>query len=149
MIQIAPVAGFSGTVSLTCNVTYTGAGTASNAPTCSLNPSQVQVTSGTTATTTLTVSTTAAVGSAKPNSLWPSSGVAFATLFLIGFLPRRRWKGAALLVILAIVAACTVSGCGGSPAPSNPGTTIGGYQVVVTATSASLTATTTIPLTLQ
>ena len=43
MIQISPSGGFTGTVNLTCAVTYMGTGTASAAPTCSLNPTQVQV----------------------------------------------------------------------------------------------------------
>ena len=151
-INITPVAGFTGTVNLTCNVTFTGSGTPNDPPACTLNPTQVQVTSGANATSTLTVTTTASA-SANPNLLWPRSGTVLATLFLIGLLPRRRWKNTILLAILGIAAACTITGCGGGsstpPAASNPGTTTGSYQVNVTATSTGLTATTTIPLTLQ
>src|SRR6185437_14404016 len=61
-LQIGSAGGFSGTVNLTCAVTYAGTGTPSDPPTCSLNPAQTTVTAGVTGNVTLTVNTTAATG---------------------------------------------------------------------------------------
>jgi hypothetical protein len=143
-IQISSAGGFSGTVILTCMVAYQGSGTATDMPTCNLNPQQGQVSAGSPLTTTLTVSTTGTGSSAKSNGAWLPSGAAVAALFFFGFLPRRRWKSTALLVLLGITIGCAAIGCGGTPQ-----TTKGNYQVVVTASSATVTASTTIPLALQ
>jgi hypothetical protein len=56
--------GFAGMASLSCAIQFGGQGTPNDPPTCSLNPSQVEVSSSGTATSTLTVSTTASMGSA-------------------------------------------------------------------------------------
>src|SRR5271170_2834399 len=60
-IQLSSVGGFSGTVDLACKVAYEGTGTPTDAPTCTLNPAQEQVIGDSPASTTLIVSTTAAV----------------------------------------------------------------------------------------
>lgn len=168
-IQISSAQGFTGTVNLTCAVTYKGTGTAKDAPTCTLNPATGQVSAASSLTSTLTVSTTGSGATAQlsqsqlngsqlkgtesrgtgPNGIWLRSSASLAALFFIGFLPRRRWKSATLLLFLALTAACVTVGCGGSSTPTNQGTTTGSYQVVVTATSSTVTASTTIALTLQ
>jgi hypothetical protein len=151
-LQISSLGGFSGAVNLTCKVTYAGPGTANDLPGCNLSPQQGAVAVGSSLSSTLTVTTTGS--SAKLDEIWEPSGAVLATVFLLGLLPRRRWKGISLLVLGAVVAACGAIGCGGgggsgSGGNSNPGTTPGNYQVVVTASDSSLTASTTISLTLQ
>jgi hypothetical protein len=149
-LQIASNNGFSGTVSLTCAVKFTGTGTANDAPVCSLSPSSVTVSSGTTGSTTLTVTSTAATASLR-GFLLPS-GTALAALTLCGFLPRRRWRGIMMVFLLGVVVTAAFTGCGGSSKSSSPkdsGTTTGSYSVTVTATSGSFTTTTPIPLTVQ
>ncbi len=156
-IQLTPADGFAGTVNLTCNVTYAGQGTATDPPTCSLNPSQATITGGTAASTTLTISTTAASSSARLGGDWRNAGGILAAFLFLGLIPRRRWKGLALFSILCIVLAGAIVGCGGggsaggggTPPPANPGTTTGSYSVTVTATSGTVTASTTIPLSVQ
>jgi hypothetical protein len=153
-IQISSAQGFTGTVNLTCAVTYKGTGTAKDAPTCTLNPATGQVSATSSLSSTLTVSTTgsgatAQLSQSQLNGIWLRSGASLAALFFIGFLPRRRWKGTTLLLFVALTAACATVGCGGSSTPTNQGTTTGSYQVVVTATSSTVTASTTIALTLQ
>jgi hypothetical protein len=162
-IQISSAGGFSGTVNLTCSVAYLGTGTPQNAPTCSLNPAQASVSSGTPATATLTVNTTGSGGSARLNNEWLHlGGRALATLFLFIGLPRRRWRklGLLLFVFGAITTGAAIgcsggsstAGTGGSQTPSSPGTTTGNYRVTVTATNGTASAETmsiTIPLTVQ
>jgi pimeloyl-ACP methyl ester carboxylesterase len=157
MIQLTPADGFTGTVNLTCNVTYLGEGTATDAPTCSLSPSQATLASGTAASTTLTISTTAANSSARLGGDWRNTSGVLAAMLFLGLVPRRRWHGMALLALLCVIGAGAIVGCGGggstggggAPPPSNSGTTTGSYNVTVTATSGTVTASTTIPLSVQ
>jgi hypothetical protein len=153
-IQIAPVNGFTGTVNLTCVLNYQGQGTPSSPPTCSLSPSQAQISSTSPISSTLTVSTTAATALLIPGWALKGSGVALAVL-LFGGVPRRCWR-TRLLAVLCLAAIGGMSGCSGGKSsggnqnpPTNTGTTKGSYQVVVTATSGTATTTTTIPLTVQ
>jgi len=152
-LQIAPNSGFSGTVSLSCAVKFTGTGTASDLPTCTLNPASLTLSSGSAGSTTLTVSSTATASSSAKAMV--STGSALAALLLVGFLPRRRWRNSLSIVVLALGFAFSVAsltGCGGSSKSSktsDSGTTAGSYSVTVTASSTSFTGTATIPLTIQ
>lgn len=160
-IQVGSAGSFSGMVNLTCSVAYQGSGTAQDSPTCSLNPAQEQVSSGTPVSAILTVNTTPSGGSARLNHPWlPFGGGALAALFFFVGLPRRRWKKLGLLILLTGITTGATLGCGGGSSttasgggtPANPGTTAGNYMVTVTATSASgATETTslTIPLSVQ
>ncbi len=116
--------------------------------------------SGSTASSTLTVSTTAASSSALPGSNWKggwkTGGGVLAAMLFLGLLPRRC--GIAMLALLCIAGLGAITGCGGGGSTSggggtnpqsNPGTTTGNYVVTVTATSGSVTASTTIPLAVQ
>jgi hypothetical protein len=81
-----------------------------------------------------------------------NTGVALAGLFLLGLFPRRRKLALWFCALLLIAASYGITGCGGgssSSTPSSPQTTAGSYSVVVTATSGSVTASTTIALTVQ
>ncbi len=144
-ISLSSVSGFSGTVSLKCAVTYNGSGTATNPPTCALNPAQLQVSGSTAATSTLTV-TTGTVTAELMRYGWRDSGIAFAALLCFVFIPRRRQLLVALLFSVVIVTGAI--GCGSSKSTSTS-TTPGSYSVVVTATSSTLSTSTTIPLTVQ
>ena len=153
-IQIAPEDGFTGTVNLTCTVSYLGTGMPNDPPTCSLNPSSAQVSSSSPISSTLTVSTTAASASAAYRSQWAGSAAAFAALFFLGILPRRRWRESILMAALCLVVGTVVIGCGGGSSQGgggsgNSGTTTGNYQVVVSATSGTVSSTVTIPFAVQ
>lgn len=153
-IQVASVGGFSGTVNLACKVAYQGTTTPTDAPTCSLNPTQGQVTAGSPASATLTVSTTSASASDQSPKTWRQEGaIAFAALLLCGMVPRRRWRGASFALLLFAIAIGASIGCGGgkgttSPS-SNPGGMTGSYSVTVTASGGTASATLTIPLSVQ
>lgn len=154
-LQLGSAGGFSGTVNLACAVAYTGTGTPNDPPTCSLNPNQETVPAGGTANVTLTVNTTGATSS----MLRPlGGGAALATLAVLFLIPRRRLSKLMLLLVLGLAAATAFTACGGGSGggsggggnpPSNPGTTTGSYNVTVTATSGTMKATATIPLTVQ
>jgi sugar lactone lactonase YvrE len=158
-IQVSATGSFSGTVNLTCSVQFQGTGTPNNLPTCSFNPTQGKVAAGSPLSTTLTVSTMAAGTSARLEKWLFPSGTALAALLFCGFVPRRRWKGTRLLVLLGAVAAISITGCSGgntstggssgSNSTSNSGTTTGNYTVTVTATSGTVTASAAIPLSVQ
>jgi len=155
-IQLSSVDGFTGTVNLTCAVSYQGQGTPDSPPTCSLSPSQAQVTSNSPVSSTLTVSTTAASAADTPEGIFDRYRIALAGLLFLGVLPRRRWRGGLLFTLLCLVALGGTLGCSGgnsggagSTSPSTSGTTTGNYKVAVTATSGTVTTSTTIPLSLQ
>jgi hypothetical protein len=147
VLQITPATGFSGSVSLTCAVTYQGTGTPNDLPTCALNPASLTLTAGTPGSTTLTVSTTAASASlARPANLnhpglAKSATIAFAGLFFLCILPTRRRHYGKLFTLLLLIGLGSLVGCGGSPSSStsNPGTT----------TANSVPTTTTLTLNLQ
>jgi hypothetical protein len=152
-LQISGVNGFSGTVGLTCAVTYQGTGTANDPPTCSISPAQAQLAVGATLTATLTVNTTGATTSSMHDLRWGSSGIALAALSFF-LLPRRRWSGGLLFAFLGLAILGSVIGCSGgggsqSTATTNLGTATGNYKVVVTAASGSTSMPTTINLTMQ
>jgi hypothetical protein len=62
-------------------------------------------------------------------------GASFACIFLLT-LPRRRWRGSAVLALTFLAILSTVIGCGSS-AKIDPGTPKGTYTVVVTGTAGS------------
>lgn len=152
-LQIGSAGGFAGTVNLSCTVAYTGSGTPTDPPTCALNPTQEQVSSGSSANVTLTVNAT---GASSARLLRPlGAGGILVALALIVFVPRRRWRGLALLLFLALAVSSALTACGGGGATSgtgsnpNTGTSTGSYTVTVTANSGSDSASTTIPLSVQ
>jgi len=150
---------FSGTMNLTCALTGSPTG-AQSLPTCSLNPASVTIASDGTGTTVLTVNTTAASTTAlllpfgKNSWALGGGGAVLAGLLMFG-IPSRRRRWVSMLVILAAVFAIGAIGCGGGSSskppttPSTPATTAGSYTFTVTATSGTVTASATIPLSVQ
>jgi hypothetical protein len=125
---------------LTCNVTWVGPGTASLYPTCSLSPSDVNITSHG-GSATLTISTQGIVVSeVRLGGL----KVAFAGLICLILVPRRHRRRATTLVILLAMMVGGVSACGGGASVNSGGGTGGGsttasvtpgnYVVTVTST---------------
>ncbi len=146
---------FSGTMNLTCSLTGSPTG-AQSLPTCSIKPAGVTLASGGSGSTVLTVDTTATSTTSlvQPfgKNLWGlgGGGAALACLLMLG-IPSRRRRWVSMLVLLAVVVAIGAIGCSNpSPAiPSTPPTTAGSYAFTVTATSGTVTASTTIPLSVQ
>ncbi|HXB62774.1 MAG TPA: S53 family peptidase [Acidobacteriaceae bacterium] len=155
---------FAGTVPLSCMVTYNGAGTATDPPTCSLSPSSAILTANGTANTTVTIHTTVAIASnSAPKLLFHAYGRAGGVLACILLcLPlgvrrdrRRDQRRVSLLfTLLAIlVLSAGLNGCGAGvstgAAVSNPGTTLGNYTVTVSGTFAGTVTSTSFTLTVN
>ncbi len=153
-ITITPSGGFTGSVALACAITSSPSG-AVDPPTCSTG--QPSAISGTTAVTAkLTINT---IGSSTASLHKPmggfftlgGGGTLVAAVLLFG-LPRRRrkWQTLLSLLVLSVIAATAAIGCGGTPAVNTSGgTTAGAYTVTITGTSGSMTAKTTVSVTVQ
>jgi len=159
-VQLSSINGFTGTVNLTCAVTYLGQGTPTSPPTCSLSPSQAQVTGSSPVSSTLTIATTSSSASLVHERELNGAKLALAAMFFFGLLPRRRYRigffSALCLIALCLGVGVGMIGCSGSSGGSNAGTTTtghgtttGNYQVLVTATSGTVVASTTIPISVQ
>jgi FtsP/CotA-like multicopper oxidase with cupredoxin domain len=89
---------------------------------------------------------------AAPGWLAAGGGASLACVFLF-VMPRRRWRGNAMIALTFLSIVFTVIGCGGSAAQTNPGTPRGTYNVVVTGTAgsgSSLSQTSVnVPITIQ
>ena len=156
-----PATGFTGTFNFTCAVTYQGTGTATDLPTCSLNPTSSSVISSASVTGGLTINTTAATARLeRPFGLRDVGEIALAGLCCMGLLARRRHRFNAVLGMLCLGMLVFAAGCGGSsttattttttPAPTgNPGSTVGSYLVTVTLTAGATTSTASTTVTLQ
>jgi len=165
-ITISPSGGFTGSVALSCTVT--GPATAVDLPTCSV-PASPAITGTTAVSATLTVNTTAASTSSNAtgqavtafrnqhNRMSALGGGGALVGFLFFGLPSRRPRAKTLLSLLLLGAfAAIVMGCGGAQkaanpvtTPANPGTTVGSYMVTVTGSSGTLTASTTVAVTVN
>lgn len=164
-VTLTPAGGFTGNVMLSAAVTSSPAG-AQDLPALSFgstSPAVVLGASGVTAR--LTVTTTAASNSAylrsgRDDLRW--CGISGASLGLMMLLGRRRrqlrWSWVLAMGLLLLAVASPGLGCGGGPTPlaggggggsGSPGTTAGVYMVTVTGTSGSLSATSTIMITVQ
>jgi FtsP/CotA-like multicopper oxidase with cupredoxin domain len=89
---------------------------------------------------------------AAPGWLAAGGGASLACVFLFA-MPRRRWRGKAMIALTFLAIMFTVIGCGGSTAQTNPGTPKGTYTIVVTGTAgsgSSLSQTSVnVPITIQ
>jgi hypothetical protein len=150
-VTISDVAGYTGTVTLTCQLTNFLAG-GTDAPTCSGGGSSLPVTlpNNTTQVINFTVSTTAAstttlaMADPKPGSKhngWTGAGGGAVLAFLVfmGIPARRRSWRAMLGALVLLVALGSLSSCGGgggsgTTTNTDPGTSAGTYTFTVTAT---------------
>jgi hypothetical protein len=151
--NISSVQGFSGSVNLSCIVSYSGEGTPHDLPTCAISPNQGSVSPSSSLSATVKLSTTASTTAHGHNS-WPVSGEVLAAMFFVGFLRRRGSPFPAVLLAIVLIGVSAGCGGGGPSTPSggrstNAGTTTGSYQVVVVATTSTGSTSKTISLTVQ
>jgi hypothetical protein len=146
-LAVTPVSGFSGPVALTCSPVNPG-----TYASCSINPSNVTLNGGA-QSSTVTINT---ITSASLDMHVPAT-VFYALLGLpLLFLKReRKMPGLVLMVLLGVLGAGGMTGCGGKAMPADSGiryTATGSYQYQVTATSTSgiqITQTVTLNLIVQ
>jgi hypothetical protein len=162
-VMLAAGSNYSGTMNISCTLASSPTGAVS-LPTCSLNPTTLNIVAGGTASTVLTVQTTAASTSAPlaPARLrlfdLGSGGAILAGLLLIG-IPARRRRWMAMMLLLWIVVAAGAMGCGGGGGSSSgsggssiSATTAGAYRFAVTGTdsaNSSMTTSSSVTVTVQ
>ena len=159
-LQLAGLAGTSGSVALSCT------GAPQNA-TCSLNPASIALTGLNPASVTVTAATGVAASAAlRPALSWKTVPPLLALVVPLAAFGLRRRRLAAFLVLLAVcalvplgcgVSASPGSGGGGSGSGSGGGSGTGGanatpagtYSLTVTATMSNITHATKLTLTVQ
>ena len=144
-VTVAAVAGYTGTVTLTCQFLSTTA-TGGDGATCTGGGAGSPVTLGSSGTVAFTVGTTAKVASLAYPQIhgngrgWLGGGALLALLVFFGIPARRRaWRQMlgvmALVAVLGGLAACGGGSSGSSGGgTSDPGTTAGTYTFTVVAT---------------
>jgi uncharacterized protein (TIGR03118 family) len=143
-VSVAPTNGFTGMVSLSCSGLPGGA-------TCNFASPQLTVTPSAPATEVVTISTSTSYGKLYlPGFGGNVAGIASALLLPLGSLllyRRKRFAGLRVLggVLILCGSAGLVSGC----SSSSKATPTGMSNVVITATSGSVSQTTTVALTIQ
>jgi subtilase family serine protease len=151
-ITITVLNGFTGTVNLTCSPS-----SATAQITCSLNPTSLDMSTGTTNGTKTATLSMVTVADLQMPSHWQrrgtwfgATGGLFAAVLLGGVSSRRRWLGLlGFFVVVVVLVGVACGGGGGSSVKKTQGTPAGSYTVTVTATSGSTTHTTNVSLTVQ
>jgi hypothetical protein len=144
--SITPSGGYTGVVTFSCPATLP------SKVGCSFNPASLTPSSGTYPSTTLTLTTTAAVAAmalpARPNSnpAQPTFLASIAGFGIFGMVfagaGKRNRRHMAILGLILLMAMFMLVGCGGSNSnsqnnnPGTPGTASGTYNITVTATGA-------------
>lgn len=151
-ITATPLPTYSGQVSLSCSGLPAGA-------TCAFSTTPLTFSSGSSATSTLTVNTTARpVNTASRRELpsgfatWlPLSGLAFLGLALGSRERSRRWLFGVALLLAVLALLLLQPACGSSSTPPTPatGTPAGTYAITVSGSSGSASHTTTVTLVVQ
>jgi len=152
-VSASGASGFSGTVSFSCSdLAFQSS--------CSVSPNSVMVNGTTAQNATVTVTTTARSALPprwRPPILPPNLRVTLPWLLLLLSLViltralrrrsrrRRAWVGLAAMLI----AAALFFGCGGGASPPQNGTPAGTYTITVSATSAGVTRSTMLSLTVR
>jgi subtilase family serine protease len=158
-VTVTPSGGFTGAVTLTASIASAPSG-ATHLPSLTFgSTTPVNVNGSSSATAVLTISTTAGtVAMASPTQRglpwYTSGGAALACLLFFGFVPRRRaWQAFLGVIVLFLILAGGVVGCGGAiiapGSQSGSGTTPGLYVIAVTGESGSTTASAHVALTVQ
>ena len=151
VISASSLGGFSGTVNVTCAIPsgMTGA-------TCTLSSNSFTVSSTAAGSVNMNVATTAPSTAwrmfSRPRWFAPGAGALLVCMLLLLISAKKRQVKLAFgLLAFALLAAAFVA-CGGgnsTPPPSNPGTPAGTWTVTVTGTSASLSHTLNVPVTVD
>jgi len=155
-IQIIPVPGSAGTVTLTCS------GAPENA-TCSLSPASLSLDrSGSNQFSTITIATSGGSASSASTAfrLWQRAGIALGVLFPCVFFGGRRrkvlWRGwlicfVSLLLIMPAACSANASGGGSSGSGGSSGTTTpsGKYTITITGMIPGLQRSVPLTLTVQ
>jgi hypothetical protein len=144
-LMITTVGGYAGVVSFSC-------GTLPSLATCTFAPSTVTPGNGTAASTKLTIATTAPSAATQRAAVTKLASVAWVCVAFLLLLPgrgsKRSWRRIYFLPMLVLASSLTsLSGCGGSGAPSRggstsgailtPGTPAGTQTITVTATGST------------
>jgi hypothetical protein len=151
-LNVTPVLGFTGTVNLTCTVSYNGSGTA-NAPTCALgNPSISINLNATYGLSLVTINSVARPTASSRLQSWARPGAITLCALMLWLVPVRRRSWRALTGVMVLLVGLTaLSGCGGkgSSTPSAPvATTPGSYTVTIAATTTAAGITPPAPVTI-
>ncbi|HVC48470.1 MAG TPA: Ig-like domain repeat protein [Terracidiphilus sp.] len=163
-ITVTPAGGFTGSVAMTASITSSPSG-ATYLPALSFgSTSPVTISDTNAATATMAVTTTAATTGAlrepgRPGAGWMAGGATLACLLLFG-IPggerRRRWRQLLGMVMLAAALGLGVSSCGGGSSVGGggggggiAGTTPGTYTATVTGAGGTISAQTTVTITVQ
>jgi len=145
-VTVTATDGYAGTATLSCSLTSSNPSTVTDAPSCTLSPSTVALSSSTTSgTVTATIASTAATssqmvhpGPRRKGSGWMGTGGAVLALLVFLGMPARRRGWRSMLSALAVMAVLgSLAGCGDFwEAPggnsSASGTTAGTYTFTVT-----------------
>ncbi|WP_254063961.1 TIGR03118 family protein [Granulicella sp. S190] len=159
-LSVVPTNGFTGNVALSCSGPV--------GVTCTFPSPSLAVSATAVSTENVTIQTTGSAANRQPHSFWHNGEAAIATALLLpfgsilAFSWRRNANGKNPLrllgvVLLSFTVATLVVGCSSSPSqpatstnpPPPPSTPTGTQQVTITATSAGITQTANITLTVQ
>ncbi len=140
-IHITPLNGFIGTVTLKCDVTSKNGVPPEGSPACTLAAGQVEISNSQGSISTLSISTQAPGVAVAHSGLLHSGAVSLAGLSFLGLLPFGRRRRTMYCAVLTILLAIGMIGCGYTPNSADSG-----YQVLITATTGTRTATINIPL---
>ena len=150
-LDLAPSAGFSGTVNFSCAITPL----VNTAPTCNVPPS-AQISGTGTQSISTTVSTTASVTtSVLADFRYPPANLRLlwlgAIFVSVSLCTRTRGRISAFSFAIVVVGAISLFACGGSSSPSHItiGTPAGTYTVTVSASSGNTKHNTTLQVIVQ
>jgi len=140
-LQVASLSGMAGTVSFACSGLPIGMN-------CQFSPSQATLTDGSSATTSMTISST----NPKTAGLGAWKGLSALLLVLVllsGLVIGRRARSVQMLCGLVLIALIGTVGCGGSDNSTKPLQETGTKTILVSATSGSITKSVPINVTIQ
>jgi hypothetical protein len=148
-LYITPQNGFTGTVSLQCQIVSDSAIASTSPPVCTLSSPQVQIGGSNASSVTLTVSTHATTTADRGSSNSPTMSLAGLAVF--GLLPLGLWRRRMFCAYLSLPLILGMVGCGYTPSSTIAvaNTTTSAYHVLITATSSARKTTFSIPLEVQ
>lgn len=156
---ISSIGGFTGDVRVTCTIVYLGTGKPNDEPSCSLTPPSTFVSADVQSLSTLTVTIHRPATAAEQSKPQRSSRYVIANLLLIGLLSGAGRHRSLFVACLCLGFMGGAIGCGvtynrGESAASvstsgTPTEMVNNYNVLVTATSGTLTSFLSMPLSVQ